>query len=338
VPSDSNDIWNVSSQWYTEGVRAPSDSNVFSNDIFSRPHQSEISTSESIGITTTSPTLVSSSERSPILRQRLSDSGTVVGTRMTTGLLLGNLSGKVLKETPPMFSPTTISTTNTLATVVTTTSTNSSDLQARKIVGSTIVTPMGWNKRGRPSTKARPLLHALTATKLSGVESQGASLASPVISKVATPVTTPILLSTNEATSETHIAALRVGSPLSPRGGTGVRVYSGSPKTSAASFLLTNVNSSSAVRMASPSMVITNTMGMSSGNGTVISESSALSLGVGPVVVSAGGVSGAGSIVSGGRSRVILTSSPRLVRPIVAHTARTIATTRTLNTSRPTVM
>ncbi|XP_069954473.1 KAT8 regulatory NSL complex subunit 3 isoform X6 [Cherax quadricarinatus] len=266
------------------------------------------------------------------------DSGTVVGTRMTTGLLLGNLSGKVLKETPPMFSPTTISTTNTLATVVTTTSTNSSDLQARKIVGSTIVTPMGWNKRGRPSTKARPLLHALTATKLSGVESQGASLASPVISKVATPVTTPILLSTNEATSETHIAALRVGSPLSPRGGTGVRVYSGSPKTSAASFLLTNVNSSSAVRMASPSMVITNTMGMSSGNGTVISESSALSLGVGPVVVSAGGVSGAGSIVSGGRSRVILTSSPRLVRPIVAHTARTIATTRTLNTSRPTVM
>ncbi|XP_069954472.1 KAT8 regulatory NSL complex subunit 3 isoform X5 [Cherax quadricarinatus] len=302
------------------------------------PHSGEISTSESIGITTTSPTLVSSSERSPILRQRLSDSGTVVGTRMTTGLLLGNLSGKVLKETPPMFSPTTISTTNTLATVVTTTSTNSSDLQARKIVGSTIVTPMGWNKRGRPSTKARPLLHALTATKLSGVESQGASLASPVISKVATPVTTPILLSTNEATSETHIAALRVGSPLSPRGGTGVRVYSGSPKTSAASFLLTNVNSSSAVRMASPSMVITNTMGMSSGNGTVISESSALSLGVGPVVVSAGGVSGAGSIVSGGRSRVILTSSPRLVRPIVAHTARTIATTRTLNTSRPTVM
>ncbi|XP_042233597.1 KAT8 regulatory NSL complex subunit 3-like isoform X9 [Homarus americanus] len=257
----------------------------------------------------------------------------VGGSRITTGLLLGNLSGKVLKETPPMFSPATMSTGGTLATVVSTNPTNTSDLQARKIVGNTIVTPMGWNKRGRPSTKSRPLLHTLTATKLSGVEAQGTSLGTPVINKVTTPVTTPILLSTTDVATETHIAAVRVGGQLSPRGGnSGVRVYSGSPKTSAASFLLTNVTSSSGVRMASPSMVITNTMAMSTGNGTVVSDSSPLSLGVGSVVVSAGGGS------SMGRGRVILTSSPRLVRPIVAHANRTIATTRTLNTTRPTVM
>ncbi|XP_042233588.1 KAT8 regulatory NSL complex subunit 3-like isoform X8 [Homarus americanus] len=297
----------------------------------------EAQTSDSIDITTPSPTLVTSSDGSPILRQRLSDNcgggAGVGGSRITTGLLLGNLSGKVLKETPPMFSPATMSTGGTLATVVSTNPTNTSDLQARKIVGNTIVTPMGWNKRGRPSTKSRPLLHTLTATKLSGVEAQGTSLGTPVINKVTTPVTTPILLSTTDVATETHIAAVRVGGQLSPRGGnSGVRVYSGSPKTSAASFLLTNVTSSSGVRMASPSMVITNTMAMSTGNGTVVSDSSPLSLGVGSVVVSAGGGS------SMGRGRVILTSSPRLVRPIVAHANRTIATTRTLNTTRPTVM
>ncbi|XP_045592911.1 KAT8 regulatory NSL complex subunit 3 isoform X5 [Procambarus clarkii] len=260
-------------------------------------------------------------------------------SRITTGLVLGNLSGKLLKESPPMFSPATLPSAGTLATVVTTTSTNTADLQARKIMGSTIVTPVGWNKKGRPATKSQPLMHTLTATKVGGVEAQGARLGKPVMNKVATPLTTPILLSTNDAATETHIAAVKVGGPLSPRGGgSGVRVYSGSPKTSAASFLLTNVTSSSSVRMASPSMVITNTMGMSTGSGTVISESSPLSLGVGSVVVSAGGVSGAGSVPSSGRSRVILTSSPRLMRPIVAHTSRTISTTRTLNTSRPTVM
>ncbi|XP_045592908.1 KAT8 regulatory NSL complex subunit 3 isoform X1 [Procambarus clarkii] len=303
----------------------------------SSSHSGEASTSESIGITTSSPTLVSSSNGSPILRQRLCDTASG-SSRITTGLVLGNLSGKLLKESPPMFSPATLPSAGTLATVVTTTSTNTADLQARKIMGSTIVTPVGWNKKGRPATKSQPLMHTLTATKVGGVEAQGARLGKPVMNKVATPLTTPILLSTNDAATETHIAAVK-GGPLSPRGGgSGVRVYSGSPKTSAASFLLTNVTSSSSVRMASPSMVITNTMGMSTGSGTVISESSPLSLGVGSVVVSAGGVSGAGSVPSSGRSRVILTSSPRLMRPIVAHTSRTISTTRTLNTSRPTVM
>ncbi|XP_071522489.1 uncharacterized protein Rcd1 isoform X2 [Panulirus ornatus] len=301
----------------------------------------EAPTCDSIGITTSSPTLEPSSDGSPILRQRLSDTGGVGGSRMTTGLLLGNLSGKLLKESPPMFSPTTTSVGGMLATVVTTTATttttttNSADLHARKIVGSTIVTPMGWNKRGRPSTKSRPLLHT---TRLSGTEIQGVTPGTSVASKVVTPVTAPILLSTNDAATETHVAAVR-GGPLSPRGGTtGVRVYSGSPKTSAASFLLTNVTSASGVRLASPSMVITNTMGVSANNGTIISESSPLSLGVGSVVVSAGGVCGGGNMVGGGRGRVILTSSPRLVRPIMAHTSRTIPTTRALNTSRPTVM
>ncbi|XP_071522490.1 uncharacterized protein Rcd1 isoform X3 [Panulirus ornatus] len=273
---------------------------------------------------------------------RHGDTGGVGGSRMTTGLLLGNLSGKLLKESPPMFSPTTTSVGGMLATVVTTTATttttttNSADLHARKIVGSTIVTPMGWNKRGRPSTKSRPLLHT---TRLSGTEIQGVTPGTSVASKVVTPVTAPILLSTNDAATETHVAAVRAGGPLSPRGGTtGVRVYSGSPKTSAASFLLTNVTSASGVRLASPSMVITNTMGVSANNGTIISESSPLSLGVGSVVVSAGGVCGGGNMVGGGRGRVILTSSPRLVRPIMAHTSRTIPTTRALNTSRPTVM
>ncbi|XP_042233577.1 mucin-5AC-like isoform X7 [Homarus americanus] len=331
-----DDMWNVCPQYNNEGFRVASGCDSMSNYVFSYPYQSEAQTSDSIDITTPSPTLVTSSDGSPILRQRLSDNcgggAGVGGSRITTGLLLGNLSGKVLKETPPMFSPATMSTGGTLATVVSTNPTNTSDLQARKIVGNTIVTPMGWNKRGRPSTKSRPLLHTLTATKLSGVEAQGTSLGTPVINKVTTPVTTPILLSTTDVATETHIAAVR-GGQLSPRGGnSGVRVYSGSPKTSAASFLLTNVTSSSGVRMASPSMVITNTMAMSTGNGTVVSDSSPLSLGVGSVVVSAGGGS------SMGRGRVILTSSPRLVRPIVAHANRTIATTRTLNTTRPTVM
>ncbi|XP_047483038.1 KAT8 regulatory NSL complex subunit 3-like isoform X8 [Penaeus chinensis] len=297
------------------------------------------------------------------------------GVGAAGGLMLSSLTGKLLKETPPMFSPTTaVTTTGSLATVITT-SPNASDVQARKIVGSTIVTPVGWNKRGRPSTKSRPMLHTLTTTtttsttKLTSDTSKGlamgASLSSimglgaptaagtqangksGVISvngnKMASPITTSILLSTSEVVTDSQ-AALR-GSSVSPRGGgAGVRVYSGSPKTSAASFLLTNVTSASNVRMASPSMVITNTLGVPAGGCATSASTEPLSLSMGSVVVSAGGVSnnGGGMVGGSGRGRVILTSSPRLVRPLMASPgSRPIGSTRMLNAttaSRPTVM
>lgn len=47
--------------------------------------------------------------------------------------MLSSLTGKLLKETPPMFSPTTaVTTAGSLATVITT-SPNVSDVQARKV-------------------------------------------------------------------------------------------------------------------------------------------------------------------------------------------------------------
>ncbi|XP_069986414.1 KAT8 regulatory NSL complex subunit 3 isoform X12 [Penaeus vannamei] len=297
------------------------------------------------------------------------------GVGAAGGLMLSSLTGKLLKETPPMFSPTTtVTTTGSLATVITT-SPNASDVQARKIVGSTIVTPVGWNKRGRPSTKSRPMLHTLTTTattsttKLTSDTSKGLAISaslssimglgaptatgtqangkSGVISvngnKLSTPITTSILLSTSEVVTDSQ-AALR-GSAVSPRGGgAGVRVYSGSPKTSAASFLLTNVTSASNVRMASPSMVITNTLGVPPGGCATSASTEPLSLSMGSVVVSAGGVSnnGGGMVGGSGRGRVILTSSPRLVRPLMASPgSRPIGSTRMLNAptaSRPTVM
>ncbi|XP_037787973.1 KAT8 regulatory NSL complex subunit 3-like isoform X5 [Penaeus monodon] len=297
------------------------------------------------------------------------------GVGAAGGLMLSSLTGKLLKETPPMFSPTTtVTTTGSLATVITT-SPNASDVQARKIVGSTIVTPVGWNKRGRPSTKSRPMLHTLTTTtttsttKLTSDTSKGLAMSASLSSimglgtptaagtqangksgvinvngnKMATPITTSILLSTSEVVTDSQ-AAVR-GSSVSPRGaGAGVRVYSGSPKTSAASFLLTNVTSASNVRMASPSMVITNTLGVPAGGCATSASTEPLSLSMGSVVVSAGGVSnnGGGMVGGSGRGRVILTSSPRLVRPLMASpSSRPIGSTRMLNAttaSRPTVM
>ncbi|XP_069986405.1 uncharacterized protein Rcd1 isoform X3 [Penaeus vannamei] len=352
-----------------------------------------------------STTLEPTNDGCPILRQRLSDTpstnthsgsgsssnngnsninsinstsrtiGGGAGVGAAGGLMLSSLTGKLLKETPPMFSPTTtVTTTGSLATVITT-SPNASDVQARKIVGSTIVTPVGWNKRGRPSTKSRPMLHTLTTTattsttKLTSDTSKGLAISaslssimglgaptatgtqangkSGVISvngnKLSTPITTSILLSTSEVVTDSQ-AALR-GSAVSPRGGgAGVRVYSGSPKTSAASFLLTNVTSASNVRMASPSMVITNTLGVPPGGCATSASTEPLSLSMGSVVVSAGGVSnnGGGMVGGSGRGRVILTSSPRLVRPLMASPgSRPIGSTRMLNAptaSRPTVM
>ncbi|XP_047483033.1 serine-rich adhesin for platelets-like isoform X3 [Penaeus chinensis] len=374
---------------------------IFSNDLFSYPGMSDASTFDTSGkSSSSSTTLEPTNDGCPILRQRLSDTpstnthsgsgsssnngnsnstsrtiGGGAGVGAAGGLMLSSLTGKLLKETPPMFSPTTaVTTTGSLATVITT-SPNASDVQARKIVGSTIVTPVGWNKRGRPSTKSRPMLHTLTTTtttsttKLTSDTSKGlamgASLSSimglgaptaagtqangksGVISvngnKMASPITTSILLSTSEVVTDSQ-AALR-GSSVSPRGGgAGVRVYSGSPKTSAASFLLTNVTSASNVRMASPSMVITNTLGVPAGGCATSASTEPLSLSMGSVVVSAGGVSnnGGGMVGGSGRGRVILTSSPRLVRPLMASPgSRPIGSTRMLNAttaSRPTVM
>lgn len=109
-----------------------------------------------------------------------------------------------------------------------------------QIVGSTIVTPVGWNKRGRPSTKSRPMLHTLTTTattsttKLTSDTSKGLAISaslssimglgaptatgtqangkSGVISvngnKLSTPITTSILLSTSEVVTDSQ-AALR---------------------------------------------------------------------------------------------------------------------------------
>ncbi|XP_037787969.1 KAT8 regulatory NSL complex subunit 3-like isoform X2 [Penaeus monodon] len=350
-----------------------------------------------------STTLEPTNDGCPILRQRLSDTpstnmhsgsgsssnngnsnsinstsrtiGGGAGVGAAGGLMLSSLTGKLLKETPPMFSPTTtVTTTGSLATVITT-SPNASDVQARKIVGSTIVTPVGWNKRGRPSTKSRPMLHTLTTTtttsttKLTSDTSKGLAMSASLSSimglgtptaagtqangksgvinvngnKMATPITTSILLSTSEVVTDSQ-AAVR-GSSVSPRGaGAGVRVYSGSPKTSAASFLLTNVTSASNVRMASPSMVITNTLGVPAGGCATSASTEPLSLSMGSVVVSAGGVSnnGGGMVGGSGRGRVILTSSPRLVRPLMASpSSRPIGSTRMLNAttaSRPTVM
>ncbi|XP_066972870.1 KAT8 regulatory NSL complex subunit 3 isoform X4 [Macrobrachium rosenbergii] len=271
---------------------------------------------------------------------------------------LGNISSKMIKEVPPMFSPLSVSVTTAVTTSATTSTTTA---PVKKIVGSTIVTPMGWNKRGRPSTKSRPLLHSLTTAKVAA-DIQGTSLASSlgnvislgtttsqisgrggivsVSSKGSTPITTSIILSSSDAATDTHqMPNLRSGNNHSPRGGNaGVRVYSGSPKATPPSFLLTNVSSASNVRMASPSMVITNTMNLPSGTPVVSSsDTNTLSLGMGSVVVSAAGVSSSGSVVGAGRGRVILTSSPRLIRSFVGQSARTITTTRALNT-RPTVM
>ncbi|XP_064097348.1 mucin-2-like isoform X2 [Macrobrachium nipponense] len=314
-----------------------------------------------------SPTLEPSSEGSPILRQRLSDNSNLSSISNSPGKMavksvnftqLGNISGKMIKEVPPMFSPLSVSVTTAVTTSATTSTTTA---PVKKIVGSTIVTPMGWNKRGRPSTKSRPLLHSLTTAKVTA-DIQGTSLASSlgnvislgtttsqigsrggivsVSSKGSTPITTSIILSSSDSATDTHqVPNLRSGNNHSPRGGNaGVRVYSGSPKATPPSFLLTNVSSASNVRMASPSMVITNTMNLPSGTPVVSSsDTNTLSLGMGSVVVSAGGVSGSGSVVGAGRGRVILTSSPRLIRSFVGQSARTITTTRALNT-RPTVM
>ncbi|XP_066972866.1 uncharacterized protein Rcd1 isoform X1 [Macrobrachium rosenbergii] len=314
-----------------------------------------------------SPTLEPSSEGSPILRQRLSDNSNLSSVSSSPGKMavksvnftqLGNISSKMIKEVPPMFSPLSVSVTTAVTTSATTSTTTA---PVKKIVGSTIVTPMGWNKRGRPSTKSRPLLHSLTTAKVAA-DIQGTSLASSlgnvislgtttsqisgrggivsVSSKGSTPITTSIILSSSDAATDTHqMPNLRSGNNHSPRGGNaGVRVYSGSPKATPPSFLLTNVSSASNVRMASPSMVITNTMNLPSGTPVVSSsDTNTLSLGMGSVVVSAAGVSSSGSVVGAGRGRVILTSSPRLIRSFVGQSARTITTTRALNT-RPTVM
>ncbi|KAK7076493.1 hypothetical protein SK128_007515 [Halocaridina rubra] len=272
---------------------------------------------------------------------------------------LSGISSKVLKEVPPMFSPISISTSSAATTVVTT-----SSAPLKKIVGSTVVTPVGWNKRGRPTTKPRPVLHSLSAAKLTS-NSQGASLSTPLgsvinlgssncqvggrgimssntgsNSKNTSPISTSIILSSSDAGAETHqLPLLRGANGQGPRGGnTGVRVYSGSPKASPPSFLLTNVSTASGVRMATPSMVITNAMNLQSGSGAVsATDSNSLPMSVGSVVVSAGGITGTSSVVGAGRGRVILTSSPRLVRPFVSQGSRTLAPTRSLST-RPTVM
>ncbi|KAK4318834.1 hypothetical protein Pmani_010156 [Petrolisthes manimaculis] len=307
--------------------------------------------------------------------------------RITTGFLLGSLSGKLLKESPPMITPAT----------TTTVAAASSDTHHRKVVGSTIVTPLGWSKRIRPSssstttttsssssttTKPRQIIHPLASTRLVGGDSN---------INTSTPVTTPILLSTSDTPTDantTTTTTLRGG--LNGRNG-GVRVYSGSPRTSPSSFLLTNVTSNPSPRLTGQSMVITNTGGEDTdGDGVGVNRSSSniseasLTLGVvGSVVVSSdtstsgsvvegmmkvnsggssnmvsvtGGrvVSGSGgtavtssssSIVSmdgvkvnssgvvnvgSGRGRVILTSSPRVVRPITP--------IRNPSTNRPTVM
>lgn len=112
-------------------------------------------------------------------------------------------------------------------------------------MGSTIVTPVGWNKRGRPSTKSRPVLQALatttstttSTTKLTPDTSKGLGMSAslgnivglgvPTASgsqangkgginmnggalgnKLATPITTSILLSTSEVATDTQ-ASLR---------------------------------------------------------------------------------------------------------------------------------
>ncbi|XP_068234427.1 serine-rich adhesin for platelets-like [Palaemon carinicauda] len=338
---------------------------------------SEESTDQFSATSPSSPTLEPSSEGSPILRQRLSvsaifplievsgyqDNSNVsnspgkMAIKSVNYAQLGNISAKMLKEVPPMFSPISVSTTTAVTTIVTTSTTTA---PVKKIVGSTIVTPMGWNKRGRPSTKSRPLLHNLTTAKVT-TDIQGTSLPSSlgnvislgtttnqisgrsgivsVNSKGSTPITTSIILSSSASTDTHQMSNPRSSNNPSPRGGNaGVRVYSGSPKATPPSFLLTNVSSASSARMASPSMVITNTMNLSSATPVVsTSDTNTLALGMGSVVVSAGGVSSSGSVVSAGRGRVILTSSPRLIRPFVGQSSRTITTTRALNT-RPTVM
>ncbi|XP_064097349.1 KAT8 regulatory NSL complex subunit 3-like isoform X3 [Macrobrachium nipponense] len=318
-------------------------------------------------LTTTSvgETLTTSSAELPSIQSKdnsnlssISNSPGKMAVKSVNFTQLGNISGKMIKEVPPMFSPLSVSVTTAVTTSATTSTTTA---PVKKIVGSTIVTPMGWNKRGRPSTKSRPLLHSLTTAKVTA-DIQGTSLASSlgnvislgtttsqigsrggivsVSSKGSTPITTSIILSSSDSATDTHqVPNLRSGNNHSPRGGNaGVRVYSGSPKATPPSFLLTNVSSASNVRMASPSMVITNTMNLPSGTPVVSSsDTNTLSLGMGSVVVSAGGVSGSGSVVGAGRGRVILTSSPRLIRSFVGQSARTITTTRALNT-RPTVM
>ncbi|XP_042233529.1 uncharacterized protein LOC121873825 isoform X2 [Homarus americanus] len=67
-----DDMWNVCPQYNNEGFRVASGCDSMSNYVFSYPYQSEAQTSDSIDITTPSPTLVTSSDGSPILRQRLS--------------------------------------------------------------------------------------------------------------------------------------------------------------------------------------------------------------------------------------------------------------------------
>ncbi|CAL4074696.1 unnamed protein product, partial [Meganyctiphanes norvegica] len=361
----------------------------------SKTEETVFSTGRSSGIRGAyEPSSPFSSDGSSILRQRLSD---VQKTSNASGQSqIVTMSAKVLKESPPMFTPSShsVSTTTSGHTIVSV----ASDIASRKISsvpGGSVVTPVGWNKRGRPSTKSRQIRgnQTLSSTSASntkhtiqgvatipgtftlgmagaalqggtkgGVFSIGSSGIVKTTSAAQTIPRSSVLLNTNDDAS----LISSKGASISPRSG-GVRVYSGSPqKASPASFLLTNVSSSS-IRMASPSMVITNTQPSADTTTTAAPSSGSVS---GSVVVSGGGnpagtvvlssaVAGAGTtmvvsggtgvsdgtgtvgtvvvsggvgntVVSGGsRGRVILTSSPRVIRPIIAGSSHTTISTST---------